>query len=165
MSLRTQRPAEWEDLPDIELYMDQVLTYMPRQQIAARADEQLTAAMVNNYIKVGMLEHAKGKKYAREHLAILTAICSLKQVLSVKDMAELLALENARANTQDFYAQYREMMDAALEKLDALLPEQDNEKDLSTAALELAVYGYACKVACERLLDILLGRKSDKPSK
>ena len=84
--LQTQRPVPWDQLPDFALYMDQVLSYMDRQVIRFGDDDALTAAMVNNYTKSGLVPRAEGKKYSREHLAYLTAICVLKRVLSAKDM-------------------------------------------------------------------------------
>ena len=60
--LEEKRPNKWDDIPDIDLYMDQVLSYMPRQHAGLELDENLTAAMVNNYIKKGLLPRAKGEK-------------------------------------------------------------------------------------------------------
>ena len=71
--LRTQRPVPWDQLPDFSLYMDQVLSYMDRQVIRFDEDDGLTAAMVNNYTKSGLVPRAEGKKYNRDHLAYLTA--------------------------------------------------------------------------------------------
>ena len=56
--LEGERPVEWEALPDIGLYMDQLISYMPRQLIRYGEGESLTSAMVNNYIKDG--GHAPG---------------------------------------------------------------------------------------------------------
>ena len=89
--LEGERPAEWDALPDIGLYMDQLISYMPRQLIHYGEGESLTSAMVNNYIKDGALPRAEGKRYSRTHLAYLTALCALKQVLSVQDAARLLS--------------------------------------------------------------------------
>ena len=89
--LEGERPVEWEALPDIGLYMDQLISYMPRQLIRYGEGESLTSAMVNNYIKDGAMPRAEGKRYSRTHLAYLTALCALKQVLSVKDAGLLLA--------------------------------------------------------------------------
>ena len=50
-----ERPVEWEAFPDLGLYMDQIISYMPRQLIHYNEEEALTSAMVNNYIKDGML--------------------------------------------------------------------------------------------------------------
>ena len=83
--LERERPVEWEAFPDIGLYMDQLISYMPRQLIHYGEGESLTSAMVNNYIKDGAMPRAEGKRYSRTHLAYLTALCALKQVLSVKD--------------------------------------------------------------------------------
>ena len=88
--LQTQRPVPWDQLPDFALYMDQVLSYMDRQVIRFGDDDALTAAMVNNYTKSGLVPRAEGKKYSREHLAYLTAICILKRVMSARDMDLLL---------------------------------------------------------------------------
>ena len=88
--LRTQRPVAWDQLPDFALYMDQVLSYMDRQMIRFDENDSLTAAMVNNYTKSGLVPRAEGKKYNRDHLAYLTAICVLKQVLSAKDIDLLI---------------------------------------------------------------------------
>lgn len=63
--METQRPSDWESLPDISLYMDQVIGYMPRQLIQYGEEERLTSAMVNNYIKDGLLPRAEGKRYGK----------------------------------------------------------------------------------------------------
>ena len=88
--LRTQRPVEWEQLPDFALYMDQVLSYMDRQFIRFDEADTLTAAMVNNYTKSGLVPRAEGKKYNRDHLAYLTSICILKRVMATRDMEILI---------------------------------------------------------------------------
>lgn len=62
--LRTQRPVPWDQLPDFSLYMDQVLSYMDRQVIRFDEDDGLTAAMVNNYTKSGLVPRADGKNTA-----------------------------------------------------------------------------------------------------
>ncbi len=90
--LTAARPEDWEQIPDIDLYMDQVISYMTRQHIGLELEneETLTSAMINNYIKSGLLPRAKGKKkYNREHIGYLTAICLLKQVLSVGETGVL----------------------------------------------------------------------------
>ena len=93
--LEGERPVDWEGFPDIGLYMDQLINYMPRQLIHYGEGETLTSAMVNNYIKDGAMPRAEGKRYSRTHLAYLTALCALKQVLSVKDAGLLLAAATA----------------------------------------------------------------------
>ena len=59
--MERERPAQWHELPDIALYMDQIISYMPRQLIHFDDSEALTSAMVNNYIKDGLVPRASGK--------------------------------------------------------------------------------------------------------
>ena len=56
--MEQERPTPWEDLPDIALYMDQLISYMPRQLIRFDGGPTLTPAMVNNYIKDGLVPRA-----------------------------------------------------------------------------------------------------------
>ncbi|NCC76493.1 MAG: DUF1836 domain-containing protein [Clostridia bacterium] len=85
------QPAAWEQLPDLGLYMDQVITYVEQQCRALYAQEKfLTPAMVNNYVKSGLLSRPNGKKYSRALLAQLIMICTLKQALSQDEMKKLL---------------------------------------------------------------------------
>ena len=69
---------QWELLPDIGLYMDQVITLMDRTFSPALPKGEMTKSMVNNYVKVGMIPRPVGKKYDREHLAMLLMICVFK---------------------------------------------------------------------------------------
>ena len=81
---------QWELLPDIGLYMDQVITLMDRTFSPALPKGEMTKSMVNNYVKVGLIPRPVGKKYDREHLAMLLMICVLKQALSMESISQIL---------------------------------------------------------------------------
>lgn len=153
--LAEERPQNWDAFPDIGLYMDQIISYMPRQLIHFEDDETLTSAMVNNYIKDGMLPRAEGKRYNRTHLAYLTAICALKQVLSVKDASRLLAAGTGRHDAKALYEYFCSALDQALSETAESLDEDISQDALAGLALGLALRSYADKLACERVLDIL----------
>ena len=156
--LEGERPVAWEELPDIGLYMDQLISYMPRQLIHYGEGEVLTSAMVNNYIKDGAMPRAEGKRYTRTHLAYLTALCALKQVLSVKDAGLLLEAAAAGREPRALYDQFREALDRALDVTAGSLDASDSEEDLPALALTLALRSYADKLACQRLLELLRAR-------
>lgn len=78
---------QWELLPDIGLYMDQVITLMDRTFSPALPKGEMTKSMVNNYVKVGLIPRPVGKKYDREHLAMVLMICVLKQALSMESIS------------------------------------------------------------------------------
>lgn len=147
------KPNNWDDIPDIDLYMDQVLSYMQRQHIGLKIDETLTAAMINNYIKKGLLPRANGKRYGREHVAYLTAICLLKQVVSVTETGTLLEHETEKQSIEEFYRVYSELMEQEFTKVSRFLAEKKEEKENpADLALQLAISSYAQKLACQSII-------------
>lgn len=163
--LAQERPSDWDGLPDIELYRDQVLSYMKRQHSLQPDEAQLTGAMINNYIKSGLLPRANGKKYTKDHLVYLTAICSLKQVLSVNETDELLKLQSNLGDVKGFYEEYLAVMEDAFRETANSLDESAAEDQLASAALRLAISSYAQKLACEKLLDLLKEKKTPTKEK
>ncbi len=150
------RPVSWEEFPDLALYMDQVISYMPRQLTQFREGESLTSAMVNNYIKDGLLPRADGKRYRAEHLAYLTAICAMKRVLTVKDVKALLAATDPDRNPKEFYERFCSALDEALsETAQRMRGAENSEAELADLALKLALRSYADQLACTRVLDLL----------
>lgn len=158
--LRTQRPVPWEQLPDFALYMDQVLSYMDRQVIRFDEDDGLTSAMVNNYTKSGLVPRAAGKKYNREHLAYLTAICVLKRVMSTRDMDLLIKQElQGERSVADGYAAFCESLDKALNITADEMELYLDESTLADAAIHFALLSYAAGVASNRYVSLLRQRQ------
>ena len=165
--LQTQRPVPWDQLPDFALYMDQVLSYMDRQVIRFGEDDALTAAMVNNYTKSGLVPRAEGKKYSREHLAYLTAICVLKRVLSAKDI-DLLLREELRDDRQveEGYAAFCASLDSALNLTADEMADRTGEDSLADSAIHFALLSYAAGVASSRYVAALRERQeAEHPGK
>ncbi len=164
--MEQERPTAWDDLPDIALYMDQLISYMPRQLIRFDGGAPLTSAMVNNYIKDGLVPRAEGKRYGPEHLGYLTAVVALKHVLSVRDIGALLqAGRETGKSSPELYAYFCDALDRALRDTAQALDPQAAEQDLARLALELAVRSYANQLACARILDILQPAKDKKHKK
>lgn len=168
--LAEERPVEWESLPDLSLYMDQVLSYMTRQLIGLGEDGALTSAMVNNYIKDGLLPRAAGKRYSKTHLAYLTAICALKQVVSVKEAhlmiqtaEKYVGLEEDDAQREEklhrVYDYFRSQLDTALRETSDAIPdelcEEEDPNALVILALSFALRSYADQLACQHILEML----------
>ena len=97
--LESYSPVPWELIPDFGLYMDQVITFVDRQckTLFIEGERVFTPAMVNNYVKSGLVDRPIDKKYGREHLAQLLMICILKQATSSDGMKALL--KPAEGNT------------------------------------------------------------------
>ena len=157
--LAEERPDGWEDLPDIPLYMDQVVGYLSRQLISFEDGDGLTSAMINNYIKDGLLSRANGKKYDQEHLAYLTAISAMKQVLSVREMRALVAMGQENRDTKRLYDFFCQTLDEALRETADSLDENTTDHDLPKLVLSLALRSYVDGLACRRVLAIMAERE------
>lgn len=119
----------YAELPDIELYMDQVLTYIDdRLRPLFPADEKLlTSSMVNNYVKQKLIPTPSHKRYGREHVALLIFICLMKRTASMADIQRLFAVQTATHSTARAYDFF---CTAAEESLRALFCETTNEHEL-----------------------------------
>ena len=82
------------DIPDINLYMDQVTTFMDSHlasSLKPGEEKALTKTMINNYAKNNLLPPPEKKKYSRNHILLLTFIYYFKNVLSLRDIEQLLS--------------------------------------------------------------------------
>ena len=83
-----------ENIPDIDLYMDQVTTFMDSSLKESKrydSDKILTKTMINNYAKNDLLPPPLKKKYSKEHILVLIFIYYLKNILSINDIQALLS--------------------------------------------------------------------------
>lgn len=82
-----------EDIPNIDLYMDQITTFMDSQLEASKRHENdkiLTKTMINNYAKNDLLPPPEKKKYTKEHVLTLIFIYYFKSILSISDIQSIL---------------------------------------------------------------------------
>ena len=82
-----------EDIPNIDLYMDQVTTFMEAQLAHSKRykdDKILTKTMINNYAKNNLLPSPEKKRYSKDHLLMLIFIYYFKNILSITDIQKLL---------------------------------------------------------------------------
>lgn len=87
------------DIPNIDLYMDQVTSFMEKELKSSKRysdDKILTKTMINNYAKNDLLPPPVKKKYSKEHLMVLTFIYYFKSILSIKDIETLLTPINEK---------------------------------------------------------------------
>ena len=92
--INTEKPAaafhlpRWNELPDIGLYMDQVITLINKyiERLSPCGDGTLTPSMINNYVKLGIIPCPVKKKYSRVQLSRLIMICVMKPVLPIQSI-------------------------------------------------------------------------------
>ena len=104
------RLPSWNDIPNIGLYMEQViillreyLDYLPPEL----KDEQIiTAATINNYVRTKIMPEPVKKKYYREHIAYLVMICTMKQILPIAVIAKIIPMNISENEVEQIYARY-----------------------------------------------------------
>lgn len=93
-SLNRIQYVRLEDIPNIDLYMDQVTTFMDSKLKSSvrnpKEDKVLTKTMINNYAKNDLLPPPIKKKYSKEHVLVLIFIYYYKGILSINDIQTLL---------------------------------------------------------------------------
>ena len=92
-SLRTIDYISPNEIPNIDLYMDQVTTFMDKHlQSSKRYDDDklLTKTMINNYTKNNLLPSPEKKKYTKDHIYLLIFIYHMKSILSISDIQSIL---------------------------------------------------------------------------
>ena len=115
------------DIPNIELYMDQVTTFMDSQMASSKRypdDKVLTKTMINNYAKNHLLPSPNKKKYSKEHVLMLIFIYYFKSFLSISDIQALLTpladkyfQKNNGLNMEDLYNEVFGMEKEQMENL------------------------------------------------
>ena len=112
---RTVSLPRWNELPDLELYMDQVLSLVSRYLGALPGGEEtaLTAAMVNNYVKLGLVPPPVKKRYGREQLSRLLIVSLMKSGFPIPAIKRLLDDARTRHGPEELYEIFRARYAAA----------------------------------------------------
>ncbi|AOR22251.1 DUF1836 domain-containing protein [Clostridium taeniosporum] len=88
-NLSLDKKINLEDIPELDLYMDQVIQLFENKLSVLKRKEEdkvLTKTMINNYAKAKLLMSIKNKKYSKEHLILMSLIYDLKGALSINDI-------------------------------------------------------------------------------
>lgn len=108
---------KWEEIPSINLYLDQVLLYVNQICPPTSPDKEkgLTASMVNNYVKQGYISKPEKKKYQRKQIARLIAITTLKSVFSIQEIAQTLNTLQTETNSEQLYNAFVDYMNEGID--------------------------------------------------
>ena len=149
--INSWEPVKWEGMPDIDLYMDQVVTYLRRQLALFQDDSEaslVTRSIINNYVKDGIVPRPVNKRYAREQLSALMMACVLKRVLPMQQVKQLL-----RPGDQESYAAFSLGLKKALSREAEALERMEGES-LQDLALDYALRAAANCLMADRLLNM-----------
>lgn len=165
------RGVEHSDIPNIDIYMDQLLTFFDQQYDFFKRDPKeniLTKSMINNYVKAGVVNKPRKKKYNRDQVKVLIIIFHLKQVMSIQDIQTLFRrVEESGLSNDDFYDKFLTSEKIAYDGLsnlysDILSSDFDNPTLINTI-IALSTEACAKKRLAEKLLDQLM--ENTRPDK
>ena len=169
---------EIADIPKIDLYMDQVTTFMDQALAPYKRSSDgkvLTKTMINNYTKAKVFPPPVKKKYGPMHIMLLIMIFHLKSVLSIKDIATLFqpifalpTKEESEKQTEKVYAGFVYLQKATLTYMQAsaegiiddtlfqqeIMADYDEEMKKIMLILLLAIRANAEKHLAEKVLDL-----------
>ena len=107
------------ELPNVELYMDQVLSVLTSVLSPLEMDNQetITSSMINNYVKQGLITPPHNKKYDKTQVCYLIVICVLKKVYAIGEIKTLLVTSShgkSHDELRDAYHSFCECIENAL---------------------------------------------------
>ena len=150
----------YEELPAIELYIDQVLKYIETvfEPLEICKDEKpLTASMVNNYVKKGVVPATVKKRYSRPHIAYLFIVYIAKQNFTIDEIGRMVKIQN---ENYDIEVAYNYMCDELETILKAVFSEEpmiaDNTKtnDPQRFFVRSPLIAFVNKIYTQKLFEI-----------
>ena len=169
-----------DDIPNIDLYMDQVTTFMESHLRSTKRHEDdkiMTKTMINNYAKNDLLPPPEKKKYNKEHMMFLIFIYYLKNFLSINDIDRLLKpLRDNYFGDKDNNVSIEDIYTATFSEAKKIFPKfkkdlenyvrisDEFSKELSSDSDYLSFLGFVCMLSAdvyikkqliERLLDLI----------
>jgi len=177
-----------DDIPNIDLYMDQVTTFMERKLKKTTRNQQddkiLTKTMINNYTKNDLLPPPERKKYTKDHILLLIFIYYYKGILSIHDIQTLLGplTESFFGTADDFNLSsiYQEVFALEKEQIEVLKEDIVKKFEISQETFTdapkddqefLRLFSFICmlsfdvyikRLLIEKMIDSMNGTEGEK---
>lgn len=165
--LKEFRLPRWDELPDMDLYMDQVVMLLQRYLNFLPEDEHgnaaITASIINNYVRLKIMPAPVKKKYTRVHMAYLIMVCSLKQSVNIPYIQKMLPLglpeEEVRRIYEDYVKTHHEICLAFIQLVrngadDVLHSPHAHSEDVERVAYSAAIVSGFSKLLTEKLVHL-----------
>ncbi len=157
----------WEELPEFDLYMDQVIVllgqYLRLYAIDQTDDKFITASMINNYVKLKIMPAPVKKKYNKIHLAYLIIICSLKQTLSMAIIQKIIPFDLGEQEVITIYKNFvenqKKVLKFTISQVDDIArpiahQSAENPARIHDLVLQLAMFSNITKYLTEKMVKL-----------
>lgn len=165
--LNNYKLPAWKELPDIGLYMDQVIAllgqYLDFIPLEDSKDKPVTPTTINNYVRLKVMPAPEKRKYYRVHIAFLLMIFTLKQGISINGLQQLLPSTADEEEIRTFYTSYVERLQevgnfytaqtrAAVQ--DILDPKTSDEGTIENVIIQSILQSGFSRILAEKLLHL-----------
>lgn len=138
----------YSELPDLDFYMDQVVALTEKHLYLLSYEggqKFITPSMINNYVKLGIIPPPKKKRYNKEHICFLFIICTLKSVLPIQSIADLIKMQTRNKTIFELYDIFCEAFENMLKQANLVYGElvsenPDPEDALAKLSLFMAIH-------------------------
>lgn len=156
--------GKWEEWPDINLYMDQVISYLDKYMNYFRIyddEKMITPSIINNNTKDGVLPKPVRKKYSRSLLSTLLMFCITRQVLSGRELSTMLGELTVSEDFSKIHKAFGDTLEAQLEHI--LEQTRSDTDDFQTAdrqqlawiAMKLSLQAFSSGIVARKILSEL----------
>ena len=166
-ALTTYSLPSWDMLPDIELYMDQVMSlltkYLEVYDTVIGTHRLITPSMINNYVKLGIIPAPHKKKYSKIHLAYLLIVCTLKQTLDMSTIQQIIPVGLDETSVKKTYDSFVKNQSTAFNYVfqqtravaDPIFTlEGDNQDRMNDLIMQVSVSANIFKTLTERIAQL-----------
>ncbi len=147
-ALNSRKIPVWNELPELDLYMDQIIVLMEKYLGSTPKDKLITPSMINNYVKLGIIPSPTKKKYSKIHIAYLIIICSLKQVMPIADIKILIDEKLKNSSIEELLDEYSKLYSNSTETILELAKTYE-QTSKSNSAMYLAACASICRFTSE----------------
>lgn len=154
----------WEQIPSLGLYMDQVVTVTEKMLapvLGFNGEAFITSSMINNYVKLGMMQKPDKKKYSREHIACILVITILKQSLAISDIRLGMDAILKQINTENAYNSFCDYVEYAIKTVALSVISSDASAyidfkfNIGNAMITMAACSFATKIFTGKMVSII----------
>lgn len=163
------RLPTWDQIPNMGLYMDQVISLIGRylDKLFSETDDitMITPSTINNYVRLKIMPAPRKKRYFREHIAYLIVICSLKQSMSMSNIQKILPYdlseEEVKKQYESYVAQFAKMarfflIQSRLTAMPVVQRRTDSDEAVEDLVRMGAILSVLFKMMSERIIDLQL---------
>lgn len=156
--------GKWEEWPDINLYMDQVISYLDKYMDYFRIyddEKMITPSIINNNTKDGVLPKPVKKKYSRTLLSTLLMFCITRQVLSGRELSNMLGELTASDDFSELHKAFGNTLEEQLQRTLEQTKSDTNEFEdidrhqLAWIAMKLSLEAFSAGIVARKILSEL----------